>query len=183
LKDDMHYLRTNLELAPQGRPEDPQAQRVYAAAANVIDLLAPVWTTTEVEAYVRAYAAQHRLRIRLCWRELHGAFAFVGHGGGTILLNAEENSGEFCWVKEGEHLASIVLHELAHVLTPNRWHRSERYGSLEFQGHGPEFVRCYLDLLAQHIDTRKAAAAFEFLGVDIAPAGEPCHQGSLPGCL
>jgi len=180
----MHYLRANLEIAPENGPEDPQAQRVYAAAANVIDELLPVWTKTEVEANVRAFATQRGLRIKLRWRrELNGGFAFVGRGGGTILLDAEKNSGEYFYVNEGEHIASLVLHELAHVLTPNLWRRPARYSSLGFQSHGPEFVRCYLNLLAQHIDTRKAVAAFEFLGVEIAPEGEPCHQRSLPGCL
>jgi len=180
---DMHYLRANLDLSPDIGPTDPQAQRVYAAASNVIDLLAPVWTTAEVEAYVRAFAAQHGLRIRLCWRKVAGGYAFVGRGGGTIVLNAEKSSGEYRRVKQGEHIASLVLHELAHVLTHNHPGWPVRYNTPGIQPHGPEFVRCYLEVLAEHVDTRKAVAAYEFLGVDIAPAGEPCHQGSLPGCL
>jgi len=144
-KEDKYYLRANLELSPEGDSADPQAQRVYATEANVIDFLAPIWTAGEVETNVRANAARHGILIKLRWREQNGGVACVGRGGGTILLNTKGNPGEYASVNEGEHLASIVLHELAHVLTPHRFRRSVRYPSYDFQSHGPEFVRCYLD--------------------------------------
>lgn len=178
--DDMHYLRSNLEVSIDPGPTDPQAQRVYSVQANVIDFEMPVWRAAEVESEVRAFAERSRLRIKLRWRELNGGCCFVGRGGATILLNADHNSGSYRLVRKGEHIAALVVHELAHALTPNRWHRPGRYNSIAFPSHGPEFVRCYLDLLAEHIDTEKAVAAFEFLGVDIAPEGAPCRQG---GCL
>jgi len=180
-EDDMYYLRENLEVEYDLGPADPQGQRVYAAQSNMIDCLVPAWKTDEVESYVQSFAERHGLKIKLRWRKLEGGVAYVGRGGGTIVLNRGCNSGQWIPVVEGEHILSLVLHELAHVLTPYRLRKSERYDPRELQPHGPEFVRCYIDLLAEHIDTSKVVAAFEYLGVEIGPECEYL-PGGRPRC-
>src|SRR6185436_11569298 len=167
-EDDKYYLLENRSLMPDF-PDDPQAQRVYAVDENVIKLDAPVWSGPQVEEEVRRFAIVNALRVRLCWRRQvspqWGASAFVGRGGGVVLLEEERSGGSFVWVDAGQHLAAVPLHELAHILTPQCFFKSHRYNTFRFQSHGPEFVRCYLTLLAEHMDTRKAAAAFEYMGV------------------
>jgi len=99
------------------------------------------------------------------------SLAYAGLGGGVVQLPRKGAGGMWRLVEPGQYLASLVMHELAHVLTPNVWRDKEEeagYGSIEFQSHGPEFIRCYLMLLEEHMRTDRFEAFLEHLDVRIA---------------
>lgn len=175
---DMYYLLANLDNAPSGAPDDPQAQAVYTVEANVIDLDSPIWDQDQVQANVEDLAREMGLRVRIVWRDRYDQCAFVGKGGGTIILPTKKTYNDYRPQADGEYTACTVLHELAHILTPHQWHREDRYGSLQFQSHGPEYVRSYLNLLVRYMDIGRTQEAMEYLGVEIA-AGES-HGSCLP---
>ena len=75
-------------------------------------------------------------------------------------------------MSDGEYVASIVVHELAHIVTAAAyWPRSRpvlRHKAI--QSHGPEFARSYLDLLSVVMPIRRTEEAFAYLAVQVTPA-------------
>ena len=156
--DDRYYLSSNLELEVAFE-DDPQAQSVYSAEANEIQLHSPIWTRAQVISAVQSHAKALDLRVRVVFRRQLDQYAHVGRGGGTIFLPEDRMHPNYRPLKDGEYLACTVFHELAHILAPCA------FPGRTFRSHGAEFVRCYVDLLASVMWTDRALEAFAFLGV------------------
>jgi len=170
-KTDLMYLDDNVELAVDCGPDDPQGQRLYGIECHCVDHETPVWTRHRVEQEVRRFSLTWGLRVKLCWKDMRQSLAYAGLGGGVVQLPRKGAGGTWRLVEPGMYLASLVMHELAHVLTPNVWRRREAeagYGSSEFQSHGPEFLRCYLMLLEEHMRTDRFEALLEHLEERVA---------------
>ena len=160
---DRAFLQENLDLELGPFEEDPQAQALYAVESNEIAMRSPVWTRGQVESWVGARATSLELRVKVAFRKRNGAYAYVGHQGGTILLPVDRAGCSYRPVGDGEYLAYIVVHEFAHVVTVN-----EHWGKT-IQSHGPQFVGCFLDLLASVMRIHRTEQALAFLGVLAAP--------------
>ena len=168
---DLMYLDDNVSISLEGGGNDPQAQRLYGVEAHYIDHATPVWTRGRMEQEVRRFSLTWGLRVKLRLKDMKESLAYVGNGGGVVLFPQGGAGGMWRSVGPDSYLASLVLHELAHVLTPNTWRRTEAeagYGSVRFQSHGPEFLRCYLTLLGEYMRIGKIEAFFEHLGMRVA---------------
>lgn len=165
--EDKYYLRGNLFMAPLGSLDDPQAQRVYAVEQNVIDVESPVWTFERIRSEVDALDEEYGLRVKIIFTDEPGYSATEEPDGGVIQLRRKGAPSEYRPLRPGLFLASIVVHEFAHLITPQVCHPGIQYGAPGFESHGPQFVRCYLDLLSRCMDTRKPEEAFAFMGVAV----------------
>jgi hypothetical protein len=161
--DDRYYLEENFELEYDMGEADPQAQAVYVVAANITDLDSPIWTRDQVVAWVGSEATARGLHVAVVFEERRDQEAHTDGQGGTIYLPADSDHPPYRPLKKGEYLASTLVHEFAHVVAV------AKHGEAKIQSHGPEFVRCYLDILSTVMPTERTEAAMAFLRVQVAP--------------
>ena len=170
--EDRYYLSVNLELEPGPFEGDPQAQALYAVESNEIEIHSPIWTRAQVVSGLQTLAGSLGLRVRVVFRRQLDQCAFVGRGGGTVVLPEDRTHPSYRRLKPGDFLACTVLHEFAHVVVPCA------FPDRPLQSHGPEFVRCYVELLGLVMPTHRARESLGFLGVSMAPRPEryPLHD-------
>ncbi len=171
--EDRYYLSVNLELEPGPFEGDPQAQALYAAESNEIEIHSPIWTRAQVVSRLQTLARSLGLRVRVVFRRRLDQCAFVGRGGGTVVLPEDRDHPPYRpGLKQGDFLACTVLHEFAHVVVPCA------FPGRPLQSHGPEFIRCYVELLGLVMPTHRATESLGFLGVSMAPRPEryPLHH-------
>ena len=158
---DRFWLAQNLELAPDGSPDDPQAQAVFAVEDNILDFDCPRWDLAETRCALDRLASDHGIELVLETRRwMCGAEARFDSNArvGTIVLPAEGMVGEYSPSSPGCYAAWVPLHEMAHVLTV--------VADPSVPSHGPEFVGMYLGLLeGQGVDCRRGREALRYLGV------------------
>ena len=164
--EDRYWLSVNLELEPGPFENDPQAQAVYAVESNEVEIHSPIWTRAQVVSGLQTLAGSLGLRVRVVFRRQLDQCAFVGRGGGTVILPEDRTHPSYRPLKPGDFLACTVLHEFAHVVVPCT------FPDRPFQSHGPEFVRCYVELLGLVMSTHRARELLVFLGVTMAPRTE-----------
>ena len=159
---DRFWLAHNLELAPNGGPDDPQAQALFAVEDNILDFDCPRWDLAKTRRVLERLAADHGIGLVIQTRRgLRGAEARVNTNTqvGTITLPAEGMVGEYSPSPPGCYAAWVPLHEMAHVLTV--------VADPSVPSHGPEFVGTYLELLEEAwIACGRTRDALLFLGVD-----------------
>jgi hypothetical protein len=159
--EDRYYLRTNLEMELDSPEWDPQVQAFSAVASNETHMQSPVWAREQVVAWVHSMAAARGLRVKVVFRRERDHYARARRGGGIIVLPADRTRTNYRVLEEGQYLASIVVDYFAYVAAFNA------HLGTNFQSHGPEFVRCYLDLLSTVMPIRRTEEAMRYLGVRV----------------
>lgn len=139
--------RLSLELGGSSRPRDAQRARLYAAERAAFGYPPRCLTVKEAEAMVARVLRSAWFRAR--WPEVTYVRFKDGrgrrHAGGH--RDPQLNGGSFITIPRGLRYRWVVCHELAHVVTPNR-----------FAAHGREFAANYLDIVRYALG-REAKAA------------------------
>jgi len=114
------------------RPRDSQRSRLYAAEAGLVMFRQEFETLEACQAYLLAVLCSRKFQGR--WGRRSAAIVAKHRGAACV-----PNGSSIIRLPRWAWRSDVILHELAHVLTPKD------------AGHGREYAACYLKLVAMFL--------------------------------
>ena len=124
------------------RPRDSQKQKLYNAESFLHTTSGRMETVPEIEAFADRVISHEWFKRR--WPSVHYIEVKDGRGARVARGFRYWNGGGIKMPKWSRNRA-IVLHEIAHIITPNT-----------YASHGPEYARNFLDLVRHYLGKESA---------------------------